>query len=65
MNKTVQDLKVKIESIKKTKYKENLEIKKKLTEKGTSEASLTDRTQGMEKKITSIEDTVEETNALL
>jgi hypothetical protein len=29
MNKTVQDLKVKIKSIKKTKYKENLEIKKK------------------------------------
>lgn len=47
MNKTVQDLKVEIESIKKIQTKVNVEIKN----SGTSEASLTNRIQLMEERI--------------
>ena len=48
MNKTVQDIKVEVESIKKTQTEGNPEVKILRTQIGTSEASLTKRIQEME-----------------
>ena len=49
MNKTVQGLEVEIELIKKIQTKGNLEMKKNLgIQMGTSEASVTNRTQEKE-----------------
>lgn len=57
MNKTVQDLNVEIESITKgiPKLREIWKWKKLGTQTGTSEASLTSRTQETEERISGIE----------
>jgi hypothetical protein len=51
MKKTGQDLKVEMESLKKTQTKVKLEMKNVGTQTKTSEASLTNRVQEMEERI--------------
>lgn len=57
--KSVQDRKVKIESIKKSQTEQNLEMKNLGTLTGTSEASLINGKQKIEERTSGIEDTVE------
>ena len=60
INKTVQELNVKIESVKKKQTKGNLEMKMLETQAGTSEASLTYRTQEVKERISGTENKVKE-----
>ena len=57
MNKTLQDLKVEIESVKKTPTQVIREMKNLGTLTGTSEVNLTSRIQKMEERILGIENT--------
>ena len=59
-SKTVQGMKVKIESIKKSQTEGNLERKNLRTKTVTSEANLTNRIEEMEERISDIEDKIEE-----
>lgn len=54
MNKTVEDLKVEVESLKKTQTEENVEKKNQETRTGASEVSLTNRIYKMEGRILGI-----------
>jgi predicted nucleic acid-binding Zn-ribbon protein len=60
INKTVQELNVKIESVKKKQTKGNLEMKMLETQAGTSEASLTYRTQEVKERISGTESMIKE-----
>jgi predicted nucleic acid-binding Zn-ribbon protein len=60
MNKIIQNLKVEIESIKETQTDGNLEMKILETQTGTLEASLTNRIQKMEERLSDVEDNIEE-----
>ena len=51
MNKTIQDLKMEVETIKKSKRKTTLEIKNLGKRSGVIDASITNRTQEIEKRI--------------
>ena len=62
MNKTVQDLKMKIEAIKKTQTKEILEMENLGKRTGPTDANITNRIQKMKERISGIEDTREEIN---
>ena len=66
MNKTAQDLKRKIEAIKKTQTEAILQIKKKkknlVKGAGTADISITNRIQEMEERLSGIENTIEEIN---
>lgn len=59
MIKTVQDLKEEMQSTKKAQSKENLRMENLETWTGNSEASLTERIQAMDDKISGIEDRIE------
>jgi len=59
---TVQDLKLEIKAIKKTQTGRILEMEYLWKRTGTTDASLTNRTQGMGEMISGIDDTIEETN---
>ena len=65
MNKTVQDLKMEIESIKKTQSEGNLEMKNLDLRQETKEVSLTNRIQAKGERISGMEDTLKETDTLL
>ena len=65
MNKTVQGLKVEIEPIKKAHAEGNMEMNNLETQAEAPEASLTNRIQEMEEKISGMEDAVEEMDALV
>lgn len=54
-----------IESVKKTQTEGNLEVENVGTQTGTSEVSLTNRTQEMEERIPGIEDTIKEKDTLV
>lgn len=60
MKKAVQDMKVKIEWIKKTQTKVKLEMKNLGTQTRTSRAILTSRIKDMKGRFSGIEDKVEE-----
>ena len=60
INKTVQDLKVEIEAIKKKQTEEILEMENLGKRTGTTHASLTNRRQEIEERISGIDDTIEE-----
>ena len=64
-SKTVQGMKVKIESIKKTQTERNLERKNLRTKTVTSEANLTNRIEEMEERISDSEDKIEEIGILV
>ena len=59
MNKTVQDLKIEIEAIKKSQMEAILEMENLGKRTGTAEVSITNRIQEMEERISGIEDTIE------
>lgn len=58
-NKTIQDLKVEIVSVKKTHTEGNLEVKTLWTQTGTTVASFTNRTEEIEERILGVEDMIE------
>ena len=59
MNKIVQDMKVEIESMKKTQMEVNLEMKCWGIQGGTSEASLTNKLPYMKERLSGNEDKIE------
>jgi hypothetical protein len=56
LNKTTQDLKMEVETIKKTQKKTSLEIETLGKKSGTIDASINNRIQEMEERISSAED---------
>lgn len=58
--KTVQDIKMEIETIKKRQIGGFLEMKKLRIQKGTTDASFSNRMQEMKQRIWGIEDHIEE-----
>ena len=62
MNKTVQDWKREIEAIKKTQTESILEMENPREKTETTDASITNRIQEKEERISGIEDTIEEIN---
>ena len=59
MNKTIQDLKMEIETIKKSQRETTLELENLGKRSGVIDASLTNRTQEIEERISGAEDTIE------
>ena len=60
LNKTVQDLKIKIETLKKRQRETTLEIKNLGKRAEVTDTSITNRIQETEEKILGVEDTIEE-----
>ena len=59
LKETIQDLKTEIEATKKTQTEENLEIKNLDKQSGTTDPSINNRIQEIEKRLSGIEDTIE------
>jgi septation ring formation regulator EzrA len=59
LNKTIQDLKLEVETIKKTQREKTLGIEIQGKKSGTIDASITNRMQEMEERISGIEDSIE------
>jgi predicted nucleic acid-binding Zn-ribbon protein len=60
LNKAIQDLKVEVETIKKTQIEANLEMEDWGKWSGVTDVSITKRIQEMGERISGVEDTVEE-----
>ena len=60
LNKVIQDLKVEVETIKKTQMEANLEMENLGKRSGITDVSITNRIQEIEERISGVEDTVEE-----
>jgi chromosome segregation ATPase len=59
LKKTIQDLKMEVETIKKTQRKTTLEIETLGKKSGTIDASISNRIQEMEERISGTEDSIE------
>ena len=59
LNKTIQDIKREVETIKKSKKKTTLEIEILVKKSGTIDASIINRIQEMEERISGAEDSIE------
>ena len=59
MNKTIQDLKLEVETIKKSHRETILELENLGKRSGAIDASITNRIQKIEERISSTEDTIE------
>jgi prefoldin subunit 5 len=59
LNKTIQDLKMEVETIKKSERETTLEIEILGKRSGTIDASITNRIQEMEERISGAEDSIE------
>ena len=59
LNKTIQDLKMEIETIKKSQRETTLEIENLGKRSGVIDASITNRIQGIEERISGAEDSIE------
>ena len=59
LNKTIQDLKSEVDTIKKTQSKATLEIEYLGKKSGTIDASISTRIQDMEERMTDAEDSIE------
>jgi predicted nucleic acid-binding Zn-ribbon protein len=59
MNKIIQDLKMEIETIKKSQKETTLELENLGKRSGVIDASITNRIQELEKRISGAEDTIE------
>ena len=59
LNKTIQDLKMEVETIKKTQRETTLEIETLGKKSGTIDASISNRIQEMEERISGAEDSIE------
>ena len=62
MSKTFQDLKMEIKTIKKSQVEVTLEMDNSRKRTGTTEVSITNRIQEMKKRISGIENTIEDTD---
>ena len=60
LNKAIQNLKVEVETIKKTQVEANLEMENQGKKSGIIGVSITNRIQEIEERISGVEDTVEE-----
>jgi predicted nucleic acid-binding Zn-ribbon protein len=60
LNKAIQDLKVEVETIKKTQMEANLEVENLEKRSGITDVSITNTIQNIEERISGIEDMVEE-----
>ena len=60
LNKAVQDLKVEVETIKKTQMETNLEMENLRKRSGITDLSITNRIQAIDSRIPGVEDMVEE-----
>ena len=60
LNKAIQDLKVEVETIKKTQMEANLEMENLGKRSGITDVSITNRIQEIEERISGVEDTIEE-----
>ena len=60
LSKVIQDLKVEVETIKKTQMEANLEMENLGKRSGITDVSITNRIQEIEERISGAEDTVEE-----
>ena len=63
MKEMIQDLKTKIETIRKTQIKGIVEMEIVRKQSGTTNASMNSRIQEMEERISRAEDTIEETDS--
>jgi predicted nucleic acid-binding Zn-ribbon protein len=59
LNKTIQDLKMEVETIKKPQRETTLEIEFLGNKSGTIDASISNRIQEMEERISAVEDSIE------
>jgi predicted nucleic acid-binding Zn-ribbon protein len=59
LNKAIQDLKMEVETIKKTQREKSLEIETLGKKSGTIDASISNRIQEMEERISDVEDSIE------
>ena len=59
LNKVIQDLKMEVETIKKTQMEANLEIKNLRKRPGIIDVSITNRIQEIEERISGVEDTID------
>ena len=59
MNKTIQDLKMELETIKKSQRETNLELENQGKRSEVIDASITNRIQEIEERISGAEDTIE------
>ena len=58
LHKTIQDLKIEVETIKKTQRETTLEIETLGKKSGITDASISNRIQGMEERISGAEDSI-------
>jgi hypothetical protein len=65
LNKTVQDLKMEIESFKKTQRETVLEMENLGNRAGVTDASITNRICEIDKRISVAEDTIEDINTIV
>jgi predicted nucleic acid-binding Zn-ribbon protein len=65
LNKTIQDLKMEVETIKKTQKETTLEIEILGKRLGTIDASISNRIQEMEEKISGAEDSIENMGTII
>ena len=61
LNKSIQDLKIEVETIKKSQRETTLEIENLGKKSGSIDASITNRIQEIEKRISGAEDTIDTT----
>jgi predicted RNase H-like nuclease (RuvC/YqgF family) len=62
LNNVIQDLKVEVETIKKTQMETNLEMENLRKRSGITDLSITNRIQAIDSRIPGVEDMVEEIN---
>ena len=65
LNKTIQDLKMEVETIKKSQRETTLEIENLGKKSGAIDASITNRIQEIEERISGAEDTIEKTDTTI
>ena len=65
LNKTIQDLKMEVETMKKTQKETTLEIETLGKKSGTIDASISNRKQEMEERISDAEDSIENMDTII
>ena len=65
LNKTIQDLKMEIDTLKKSQKETNLEIENLRKRSGVLDASITNRIQEIEQRIPGVEDTIENIDTIV
>jgi len=65
LNKTIQDLKMEAETIKKAQRESTMEIENLRKRPGVIDSSITNRIQGIEERISGAEDTIENIDKII